>query len=379
MFGNTDQLSDQLQALIQELRTQKPIVQALLAIESGDRSLRWVGSADADGGKLDKNTPFFLASIDKLYNATIIMRLSEMGRLSLDDSIAAHLPSAVTQGLHVLDGSDRSENITIRHLLSHTSGLADWLEDRPKGGHSLLDQVLGEGDRLLSIEELATYVREQLQPHFLPQDFSSRRSKVRYSDTNFMLIIAIIEAVTGQPLHAVHDELLYKPLGLQHTFFPGASHPPAGSPQPMTLRANGQPLQIPQLMRSVRGIYSTTGDSLTFMRRLFGGEVFDHPATLGAMQNTWNRFGFPTDPAALRSPGWPIEYGLGIMRFRLPRLFTSMQALPAVLGHTGSTGCWMFWCPVWDLYIVGSVDEVTAGAVPYRIMPKILRILRPKN
>jgi hypothetical protein len=84
----------------------------------------------------------------------------------------------------------------------------------------------------------------------------------------------------------------------------------------------------------------------------------------------------PLDRAALRAPGWPIEYGLGIMRFRLPRVLTPLHPLPAVIGHTGSTGCWLFYCPQWDLYLVGSVDEVTAGAVPYRIVPKMLEIWR---
>ena len=46
--------------------------------------------------------------------------------------------------------------------------------------------------------------------------------------------------------------------------------------------------------------------------------------------------------AALRAPGWPIEYALGIMRFRLPRLFAPLHPVPAVLGHSGSTGCWLW-------------------------------------
>jgi hypothetical protein len=81
----------------------------------------------------------------------------------------------------------------------------------------------------------------------------------------------------------------------------------------------------------------------------------------------------------MRSPSWPIEYGFGIMRFRLPRVFTLMRPLPTALGHTGSTGCWLFYCPQWDMLLAGSVDEVTAGAVPYRIIPKILNILRSSN
>jgi hypothetical protein len=93
------------------------------------------------------------------------------------------------------------------------------------------------------------------------------------------------------------------------------------------------------------------------------------------MQQRWNRFGLPFDRAALRSPGWPIEYGLGIMRFRLPWIFTPLHPMPAVVGHTGSTGCWLFYCPERDLFLAGSVDEVTAGALPYRLVPRVLQEL----
>jgi CubicO group peptidase (beta-lactamase class C family) len=237
--------------------------------------------------------------------------------------------------------------------------------------------VLKEGDRTITIEELATIVRHNLRPHFPPQDLSAKRPKTRYSDTNFMLLGSIIETVTDQPLHRVHEQLLYKPLRLRHTYFPGLSQPLDPTPEPVALRVNGLPLSIPLLMRSIRGIYSSAGDALQFLRRLVRDEVFEKPETFASMQNTWYRFGFPMDRAALRSPGWPTEYGLGIMRFRLPRLFTSMRSLPSVVGHTGSTGCWLFWCPEWEVLLSGSVDEVTAGAIPYRIVPKILEILRP--
>lgn len=382
MPDKTDVIIGQLQELLRSLTTHKPIEQAIVALQSGDQSFRWIGvkgQMDSGGGQVFEETPFFIASIDKLYNATITMMLSETGRLSLDDAITTYLPSAITRGLHQYGGFDHSERITVRHLLSHTSGLADWLEDYPKGGPSLVDRILEEGDRTLTIEEMATIVRDQLRPHFPPQDLFAKRPKVRYSDTNFMLIIAIIEAVTGQPLHQVHEQLLYKPLGLRHTYFPGLSKPLDPTPEPMVLRAKGQPISIPLLMRSTRGIYSTAADTLTFLRRLVRDDLFQNPETLASMQNSWHRFGFPLDRAALRSPGWPIEYGIGIMRYRLPRIFTPTSPMPSILGHTGSTGCWLFYCPEWDVLLSGSVNEVTAGAVPYRTVPKILNVLRSSN
>jgi D-alanyl-D-alanine carboxypeptidase len=374
-----DVLTHRLQELLSSVASRTPIQQAIIALESGDRSVRWVGAAggEASGGaQVREDTPFFIASIDKLLNATIVMQLSEAGALDLDAPVSAYLPRAMTRGLHRLDGMDYSEQITVRHLLGHTSGIADWLEDRPKSGPSMIERVVEDGDIALEMEDVSSIVRDQLSPHFPPQDLSAARQKIRYSDTNYMLLIAIIEAVTGEGLHEVHERLLFRPLGLRNTYFAGRSEPLDPTPAPMPLRHRGRPLEIPMMMSSIRGIYSTARDTLAFLRSFVAGEVFEDQATLSSMQGRWNRFGFPLDRAALRSPGWPIEYGLGIMRFRLPRIFTPAFAMPAVVGHTGSTGCWLFCCPEWDLFLSGSVDEVTAGAVPYRLVPKILGMVR---
>jgi CubicO group peptidase (beta-lactamase class C family) len=190
-----------------------------------------------------------------------------------------------------------------------------------------------------------------------------------------MLLIGVIEAVTGEELPDVHERFLLRPLDLRNTYFAGQSEPLDPTPAPVPLRHRGEPIQIPMLMKSFDGIYSTVRDTLAFLRSLVSGQIFDDRATLDRMQQRWNRFGLPLDRAALRSPGWPIEYGLGVMRFRLPRLFTLPRVLPAVVGHTGSTGCWLFYCPEWDLSLCGSVDEVTAGAVPYRLVPRVLGII----
>lgn len=185
--------------------------------------------------------------------------------------------------------------------------------------------------------------------------------------------------MTGQPLHRSFEELLFKPLGLRQTYLFGQHEPQQPAPEPATIWFQDQPLQLPRFMAShgaEGGMVSTVEDMTAFMRALFGGKVFDGPATLQRMQERWIRFGFPRDAAAMRAPSWPIEYALGLIRFRLPRLFTPLEPMPAVLGHTGSTGSWMFYCPERDLYLSGTVDQATAGAVPYRFVPRLLRALR---
>lgn len=377
---STDVVVARLQALLQRLTSKKNVKHAIVAVESGDRSFRWIGVAgDAypDHTPMRADTPFFAASVTKLYTAAVILRLHEQGRIDLDEPIATYLPQTLIGGLHRLGGVDYTDSITIRHLLSHTSGLPDYFGDRPKGGRSLSERLFSEGDMALSIENVVQIVR-RLRPHFPPQHAEAKRQKVRYSDTNYQLLGAIIEAQTDQPLHQVFEEHLFRPLDLRHTYLFGHSQPLDSIPAPATLWGDDQPLDIPLAMRSMSadgGLVSTTDDMLAFLRALIRGEVFDDPATFTLMKQRWNRFGFPLDRAALHLPGWPIEYGLGMMRFRLPRLFSPFRPVPTVFGHTGSSGSWLFHCPKLDLYLCGTVDQVSAGALPYRFVPKLLRVL----
>lgn len=385
MQGVTAGLSHRLQRVLSTLASKRGVHHVVLGVTSGDGSLQWngaLGHAKPDGRPMNTDTPYFVASIDKLLTATVILKLWERGEIGLDEPMATYLPTSLIGGLHRLDGTDYTEQITVRHLLSHTSGLPDWLEDHPKNGQSLVECVIRDGDRSISMDELCRTVRDQLIPHFPPRRAVARRQRARYCDTNFMLLIAIIEAVTAQPLHEVHRKFLLRPFDLVHTWVAGHCESLEPTPESAAFWADDQTVEIPLLMRSFWGIYSTVDDTLKFLRALVGGHVFAKPSTLALMQHRWNRFGLPRDRAAMRLPSWPIEYGLGIMRFHdpflkvlshVPRPFLPLYPAPAVIGHTGSTGSWLFHCPDLDLLFAGTVDQVRAGAVPFRLVPRLLR------
>ena len=373
--GLSEALSSKLFKILENLMAMKNIHHTLMAIETGDRSTFWsasAGSADADKTPLQPYTPFMVASITKTFIATAILKLQEEGCLDIWRPAADYLPPELIEDLHILKGTDYSRRITIYNLLSHTSGLPDYIEERPRGGISLVEKILKEGDTSFSTEFCINLARESLKPHFPPQDPEAKKPVARYSDTNYRLLIAIIEKMTGKDQQKAFEELLFKPLELKYSYLPGES-PLEPVDKHTTLWFKDQPLDIPLALRSFGDFYSTTKDLIRFMRALVEGNVFKDPAVFSLMQKRWNRFGFSLDPARLRSPGWPIEYGLGLMRFQLPPIFTSFKPIPAVIGHTGSTGTWLFYCPDLDLYLAGCLDQVTAGAVPYRVVPIILK------
>ena len=378
-----------LEPLLQNAVSRTEVHHAVLSVERGDGSFRWTGAlgpAGPGGPEMETGTPFFIASVDKTMTAAVVLALAEEERLHLSQTLSDFLPREVAAGLHILNKVDRTDEITLQHLLGHTSGLPDWLEDRPRGGRSLVEEILEKGDREVSLEEVADRVRHRLTPHFPPQPLGEGRQRIVYSDTNYRLLTAVVEAVEERPVASVYRERLFKPLGLGATWVAGCARETreearenlregGTTPAPAALWAGDDRLEIPLLMSSFHGVYSTVGDLTTFLRSLVDDELFRNPGTGELMTRQWNRFPFHLELPP-RRPGWPIEYGLGLMRFRLPRALTPFRPLPPVVGHTGSTGSWLFHCPDLDLYLSGTVDQVAGAGLPFRIVPRILALFR---
>jgi D-alanyl-D-alanine carboxypeptidase len=88
----------------------------------------------------------------------------ERTRIDLDEPISTYLPRSLITGIHRVDGIDRSHEITVRNLVSHTSGLADYLIDAPKGKPSLWDRLMTEDDQRVPVEEATRIVRDEPTP-----------------------------------------------------------------------------------------------------------------------------------------------------------------------------------------------------------------------
>ncbi|MFH1329442.1 MAG: serine hydrolase domain-containing protein [Actinomycetota bacterium] len=368
-------VAPELERLLQRLRSRRRVRHVILGAVSLDGTWGWVDAAgdSRDGGvPMRPDTPWFLASITKLHIATVVLRLHERGLVDLDAPIASFLPADLAGELHVYEGVDYTHQITPTHLLGHLSGLPDCLDERPRGGRSLIEEIVEDGDRAWSFQEAVMRARDRLAPHFPPSDPKTPRPKIRYSDTNYQLLMVMAETVTGLPMSRLYRELLFEPLGLRHTWLPG-DHPlePAGEPATVWLgdwALEGRPLAL----ASFGDLYGTIDDLLRFGRALFSGAVFDDPGTGEVMWGRFNRFGFPRGMASLRAPSWPIEYGLGMMRFELSRWLAGGLRLPSLRGHTGSTGSWLWYAPQLRLVIAGTVDQAAAASVPFRVVPRAL-------
>jgi CubicO group peptidase (beta-lactamase class C family) len=350
--------------LLERLVARRGIHHANLAVMSGDGKRRWSAAAGLDRPPRPE-TPFFIASITKRFIITLVLQAQERGELGLDVPITAYLPAETTTGLHVLDGEDLTSAITVRHLASHTSGLPDQFEKR-REGPSLYERLAAGQDLAWTFEDTIRLTREQQRPHFAPQDLTTARQKARYSDTGFQLLIRIVETVTGRPFADLLTERILDPLGLTHTWLPARHPPDPATAAPSSLYAGRRRVELPSMLESSNDLFSTTADLLTFQRALLGGELFGDARSPGRLTERRNRLrNIPV-----------LRYGLGTMFFKVNRLMTAGRRPVTLIGHSGSTGTWLFHCPELDLHLTGTVDQTRGQTIPFRVMARCVNAWR---
>ncbi|MEV1128408.1 serine hydrolase domain-containing protein [Agromyces sp. NPDC049794] len=355
-----------LTALVQRLSSRPGLHHASLALASGDGQHHWAGGsgpADAGEPEIRPETPFFTASITKRFIITLVLQAHERGELDLDAPIATYLPASVVTGLHVRGGVDRTPAITLRHLASHTSGLPDFFERR-RGGPSLYRQLRTGHDTSWNFEDVIEITREQQRPHFDPQDLAAGTQKARYSDTGFQLLIRTLETVTSTRFAELLAERITRPLGLARTWHPAAEPAEPNLAAPLPLHARHRRTDVAGVIRSSNDLFSTTGDLLAFERALAAGKPFRDADTRLLLTERRNR---------LRNAP-VLRYGLGTMIFRVNRLISPLAGPVSLVGHSGSTGTWLFTCPELDLHLAGTVDQTQAQSIPFRIMATCLRL-----
>ncbi|WP_067966008.1 serine hydrolase domain-containing protein [Nocardiopsis trehalosi] len=353
-------LDARLTTLLHRLVTRPGIHHATLA--AADDTHHWSAAAGpADDHPPHPDTPFFIASVTKRFIITLLLQAHERRELDLDTPITAYLPADTTTGLHVLDGTDHTPAITVRHLASHTSGLPDQFEKR-SGGPSLYDHLATGRDTAWTFDDTLHTTRQRQRPHFPPQDLTAPRQKARYSDTGFQLLIRILQATTGRTFPELLTERITTPLGLTRTWLPGHTPPDPTTPEPTPLHARRRPVHLPALTASTNDLYSTTGDLITFQRALLAGDLHDDPRTLHALTERRNRLrNIPV-----------LHYGLGTMSITLGRLATAGRRPLTLTGHSGATGTWLFHCPELRLHLAGTVDQTRGQALPFRTMARVI-------
>ncbi len=264
---------------------------------------------------------FDLASLTKVIaTAPAVMQLVEQGRIALDAPVAAYWPAFAANGKGA---------ITVRQLLTHTSGLAPDLDmSAPWSGQD-----------------------EGLRRAAAVRPVRAAGSAFVYSDIDFIVLGEIVARVSGQPLDVYAHEHVFAPLGMTATGF----RPPADRLARIvaTERIDGRlrwgEAHDPTAWRmggvaGHAGLFSTADDLARFARMLLAGGALDgvrilKPETVSAMTRPQLLPG-----GARRALGWDVSsaYSLGFD-----------QAFgPASFGHTGYTGCLIWIDPASGGYLI---------------------------
>lgn len=273
----TSPASDAALALL-VTRGKAPAAALLAREESGSRFAR-------TGPGIARSDHFRAGSITKTFLATVVLQLAAEHRLSLSDSVEDHLPGLIRGA-----GND-GRRLTLRALLTHTSGLYDFTADT-KGTAPVTP--------LQAVRIALTHP---------PAD----RGRFAYSNTNYVLLGMVVEQVTGHSYATEAERRIIAPLQLTGTSFPGA-RTSLPSPHGRAYAADGSDVTEldPRVAGAAGELVSTLADLDRFYAALLGGDLLP-PRRLREMLNTRAAHG---------------SYGMGLFPVKLPCGTT-------VWGHNG--------------------------------------------
>ncbi len=203
-----------------------------------------------------EDTIFDLASVSKpVGTATSVLILRDRGRIDLDDKVVKYLPAFGAKG---------KEEVLIRHLLAHTSGLPAYTSAEP------LQKAYGSPCPDKVIEKICSL-----------QAMNKPGEQFRYSCLNYIILAKIVEVVSGEPLDVFAQKNIFRPLGMKDTMY----NPPDALEKRIaaTQVVDGTPLRgtvhdpLAQLMGGVSGnagVFSTAKDLSIYCRMLLNNGVY---------------------------------------------------------------------------------------------------------
>lgn len=280
--------------------------------------------------KMTEDTIFDMASLTKcMATATAIMQLEEQGKIRLNDTVAKYIPEF---------GRNGKEQITIRQLVTHFSGLREDLD--------------------LKVAWQSKATAYQMAHDEIP--VAPAGSEFRYSDINFIMLGELVERISGMSLDEYALKNIFKPLEMEHTrYLPPhdwmdkiapteydeSNHMLWGLVHDPTARRMGG-------VAGHAGVFSTADDVSKFVQAILDGKFVISPASIAKMIAPQQ----PPNSVDLRGVGWDLD---------TPFSSNRGEMLPiGSFGHTGFTGTSLWIDPTTDSYII-----LLTNAVHPRLRP----------
>jgi D-alanyl-D-alanine carboxypeptidase len=290
-----------------------------------------------NGSPVHVDQPNHLASVGKLFTATLVAMLVEHGELNFTDKIGAYVDAEVMKDLHVYRGRDYSDEITVRNLLMQTSGLYDVF-------YPLWKKMVEEPTFTITTREAINWGKRRMKPVAEPG------KKHHYTDTNYYLLGFIVERITGKPFHKAVHEHIFDPLGMIHAWMHGFSSPKEQPEHP----ASGLYMKdidfssvqgAPAIDYAGGSVIAPLSEYLLFMKALTNHQLV-RKETLEQMITDYVHMGFPTVG---------FDYGYSIWKPRSVPLLLSAEMY--CWGCVGVTGAFMFHHPGTGSHIIGTFNN----------------------
>jgi D-alanyl-D-alanine carboxypeptidase len=269
-----------------------PGVLAYVETAEGEHWTGVAGTAERGGAApLWPDATFRLASNTKTFTAAAILRLAEDARLQLEHRVARYLPPALVGSLNVIDGVSHGEEITLLHLLNHTSGMHTTTNE------GFMDFVRAHPRKRWTPFEKVEWIAAEGPASFVPGE------RYEYNDSGYVILAMVIEQVADAPLADAFRSLLsFDRLGLRSLHLETLEQVPAraGPRMPQYLHDMEVGALDPSFdLWGGGGLVSDINDLAGFLRELFTGRVFATPASLARMCSTvpsgqaegWDRVG----------------------------------------------------------------------------------------
>jgi len=353
---SVQEASSALTSQLEHFARRHSLAAAGLTVVHPRSGLRASFGADTDPNR----RVFHAASVGKLFAAVMIGRLVDEGRLAWDTKLTTILSPKLVQGLFEWNGIDRSDEVTIAMLLSHTSGAADYYGDKGRSGLSVGQILAMEPSRFWSVEELLAFSKNEQGAIGAPGE------RYHYSDTGFLLLGLVLEAIRGSPYHTLLRREIFAPLGMKDAYMPFREEAPAGSPPMRPALIDGVDVSNKSGLSADwagGGVALSAADLVAFSEALNAGKLI-RKETLGQMADFRWEF--------MRG----IGYGYGLMELRPGKFFPLLEYLPKLRGHMGILGIQCFWDPDDGTIIVVSFGDDQAVADSVRILLAALGILK---
>lgn len=343
-----------IQAYIDKVKKKTPTVQ--IRVESPKNDFFYEYSSH------EKNQSFHSASIGKMFCSTLILMAIEKSLIKLDSKVSNLLGAKTLDNLFMYKGYDYRNDVTIEHLLSHTSGINDYFEGKTFNKRNFLKEVLKDKNHIYTPNELLDFTKNNQHAIGIPG------KKFLYSDSGFLLLGFILEEIYQQSYSNILIEQIIRPLALNDTHM--CFHDDDFDQSKLApILFKGVRMELAKSLScdySGGGLQTSAKDLATFLKALFSQKLVSNLSLLKMIEPRNSFHGV-------------MRYGLGMIELKLNRLAPWLIDYESLFGGVGSLSVLAFYdLKNNDVYIINLGDS-SKMRLSFFILIKMAKLLKKKH